>query len=272
MQGTHDNCTLKWLGIAGLELRAGGETLLFDPLFSRIRAGRTLLGGITPDEDAVRRHVSRCDGIFVTHAHYDHLLDAPLISAITGAALHGTKNACAIASACGVPQHRLRIFSSGSRVDTGSFSITALPGSHIRLPGFGYGSLPPKLAPPLPARRYRMDESLVFLAEAGGRRLLIGPGLSLSEPGPVDILLCCPIYLGRNLAEYVGRIHPRVFLPIHWEDMFRPAGLPPRPGTLPGFPLRRIDMNEVEKQVEALGVRYFQPERNREYGIDELME
>jgi hypothetical protein len=158
----------------------------------------------------------------------------------------------------------------GDRVETAAFSVTALPAGHIRLPGFGCGAARPGLAPPLRAWQYRMDMSLAFLVQAGGYRLLIGPGFCSCDPGPVDALLCCPLYPGNRLGEYVCRLKPHAFVPIHWEDMFLPEGKPPKPGIVPAFPPKRADMRKVARRVEALGVRFFLPERGKEYFMEEL--
>jgi L-ascorbate metabolism protein UlaG (beta-lactamase superfamily) len=265
-----EGVTFKWLGISGVELNYGGETILIDPVFSRISFPRAVFCRIRPDIEAVRARMAPCGHIFITHSHYDHLMDAPLLSELTGAVIHGSANTLAVARACGAPEAKLAALAAGKTVRTDHFDVTALPASHIRLPGFGYGALG-KLRPPLRARRYRMDESFAFLICASGFRLLVGPGLCLGDPGPVDLLACDPIYLRGRLAEYVGRIRPKIFIPIHWEDFFRKAEAPPAPGRVPGFPPRRIDMEGVRRQAEALGVGYLQMERGREYTIMEIL-
>jgi hypothetical protein len=264
-----DGLTFEWLGISGMEMKCGGETILVDPVFSRVSFPRAVFCRIRPDEEAVRAHAGPCGRIFVTHSHYDHLMDAPLISQLTGAMIHGSANTLAVAGACGAPAGRLCPLSAGQTVRTDHFEVTALPAGHIRLPGFGCGA-PGKLRPPLRARRYRMDECFTFLIRAGNFRFLIGPGLCLGDPGAVDLLACDPIYLRGRLAEYVGRVRPRVFVPIHWEDFFRKASAPPAPGIVPDFPPRRIDMDGVRRQAEELGVGYLLPERGREYNIMEI--
>jgi hypothetical protein len=265
------NVTVKWLGISGVEVGMGEERILIDPVFSRVPFGRTLFGKAVPDEEAVRRHAPRSRGIFVTHAHHDHLMDAPLISTLTGAGLYGSASTCHIAGVCGAEPDKLHTLTCGSAVQAGPIRVTVFPSEHIRLPGFGYGKPRRSMEPPLRARYYRMDESFVFLVEAGGFRLLVGPGICLGDPGELDALLCCPIYLGKRLAGYVGGLRPRVFLPIHWEDMFRRDDGHPMPGRLPGIPPRRLDMEAVARQTGALGIRYLLPEIRREYPLAGLL-
>lgn len=263
--------TVKWLGISGVELSHGAETVLIDPVYSRMPLPHVLIGRLEPDADTVRRHMPACSHIFITHTHYDHLIDSPLISRLTGAVLHGSENTCAVAEACGARRDRLHTLKPGDIIHTAGFTVTALRASHIRLPGFGYGRLDKHLKPPLRAQQYRMDLSFVFLVEAGGLRLLIGPGLCLDDPGHVDVLLCDPIYLGNEFTQYLDGLSPRVFLPIHWEDMFRPAGKSLKPGIVPGFPPMKIDMAQVACRTKELGIGYYEMERHVEYRVSDLM-
>lgn len=198
-------------------------------------------------------------------------MDAPALSKLTGADIFGPANACAIAGAYGASGEKLHTIGPGDTVNTVSFTVSALPATHLRLPGYGRGKPARHLSAPLRARQYRMDESMVFLVAAGGYRLLVGPGLCLVEPGPVDALLCCPIYLGKKLPDYVGRLHPGVFMPIHWEDMFRSVRKPLRPGLIPRLPLHRVDMAKVAGQVLDLEVGYFAPKMGQEYLLSDLL-
>lgn len=268
-----DSITIKWLGIAGLELNAYGHTILVDPVYTRVRPLLAVIGGVRSDERAVRNRLIRCSHIFITHAHHDHLMDTPLAAGITGATVHGSANSCAIARACGVPHGQLCPILPGRAIKAGPFTVTALPATHIRLPGFGSGALPRRLAPPLRMSQYRMDGSLVFLVEVGGIRLLIGPGLCLSDPGRVDGLLFSPVYCGQEQArDYVKRLNPRFLLPIHWEQLFAREGRPLKPSLMLGFPPRRYDMGQAEALAEGLGIRYVEPVVDREWTIDELMD
>jgi L-ascorbate metabolism protein UlaG (beta-lactamase superfamily) len=76
----------RWLGTAGIELRAADQVLALDPFFTRPSL-RQMLRPITPDPAVVASHLLRCNFVLVTHPHYDHLLDVPAVLEQTGAVL-----------------------------------------------------------------------------------------------------------------------------------------------------------------------------------------
>ncbi|MDY7092698.1 MAG: hypothetical protein SX243_06970 [Acidobacteriota bacterium] len=76
---------LQYLGTAGLYLEWQGHGVLFGPFFSRPSPLRVALGKMRPDPGAVKRGLAevpmeKVGAILVGHAHYDHLLDIPLVA------------------------------------------------------------------------------------------------------------------------------------------------------------------------------------------------
>ena len=85
------NLRLHYLGCGGLAIRHGKTLLMTDPFFSNTSLGaialKTITGGnIGPREQDIRYGLNRVPvdmnmddikGVFISHAHYDHLLDVP---------------------------------------------------------------------------------------------------------------------------------------------------------------------------------------------------
>src|SRR5512133_8562 len=93
----------RWFGVAGFELRTGDQVLLVDPFFTRPPA-RYLFGGRPRSNPAlVSAHVERANTLLITHAHWDHLMDAPEVIRQTGAAAYGSSNTGGLLRASGVP-------------------------------------------------------------------------------------------------------------------------------------------------------------------------
>ena len=80
-----EKITLRWLGVAGIELGCPGRRIVFDPYFTRIPLRDMFFARVRSNPDLVKRHLPAADAIFITHSHFDHLLDASEAARQTGA-------------------------------------------------------------------------------------------------------------------------------------------------------------------------------------------
>ena len=263
-----DDITFRWLGVSGVEITLGGYTALIDPLFTHVPLRRVLFSRLQPDDGEIRGHNPHCDGLFITHAHYDHLLDAPQIARLCGAPLYGSANTCAITRRCGVAADGLRLVTPGQSVQAGPWTVMAHSASHTRLPLHGQGPAPLG-TPPYRSAQYRMDGSLSYLFEAGGRRLLAGPGVCACAE-PLDVLFCSPTTGYEPLEALLRATTPALFVPIHWDDLFRRKDTP-LPGLDPTRPTRRFDLDRLLAIGRSCGARCLLPERHRRYSLQELI-
>lgn len=245
----------RWLGVAGIELRVGKQVLVIDPFFTRPPFWRLWFGRVSPNHDLVREKVPRCDHVLVTHAHFDHLMDVPDVVLTTGALALGSPNTCRLLVACGVPGDRVRQIGVGDTLNLGVFRVEVLPAEHIRVPGFASGALSPNL-PPLRLRDYRMDECSSFLVEVEGLRLLDWRSVKVEPAVPADVL-----FVGSEMARaqhelLLPAVQPRLVIPVHWDDLFRPLAKPIRPYFEPprlAFPpLRRVNLDSFEQMVKRI--------------------
>jgi Beta-lactamase superfamily domain len=92
--------SLRWLGCSCYELVHRGKVYLLDAWFDR--GPRTRPVGITQEE------VVRAEAIFIGHAHFDHIADAPPIAARTGARIAGAPISTGYAASVGTPASQLR--------------------------------------------------------------------------------------------------------------------------------------------------------------------
>ena len=80
-----DSITLKYLGSGGYYFQRGSAAFLIDPFFSPTKMFPLALNKISTQTDNVEKGLSdikkdvynNVEAIFITHSHYDHLLDAP---------------------------------------------------------------------------------------------------------------------------------------------------------------------------------------------------
>ena len=115
-----------------------GETqLLLDAHLTRPSLLRAVFGKLKTNtafvDEVLRRFpMERLQAIFVSHSHYDHVLDAAYIAQKTGADLYGTVSTKNVGLGGGLPEARLHLFEPGKPVSVGAFEITALPSIHSK--------------------------------------------------------------------------------------------------------------------------------------------
>lgn len=269
--------TLRWLGVSSLVLQHRDSVLALDPFVSRLPWRHLLWGRAQPNEALAARLLPRCQALLITHAHFDHLMDAPGIARRTGAVICGTANTCTLAHALGVPQQQVRQVAIGERLSLAPFEVEVWPGDHPWIPGFTAGPLRSRLRPPLRLRDYRMDGCLSYLVQIAGWRVLVYHARRVA-PLPQADVLCLSMAQSRAFYQQVlEQVRPRLVIPLHWDDMFRPLSEPLRPFWAPprwSAPLlRRLNPDGFEAMIANLDcrVRVLTPQPLREYHLSALL-
>ena len=72
---------LTWLGTAGFRIKTGGTTILIDPYLTRNEMAR-------PEQPLNPTDIQNADLIFISHGHFDHILDVPEIVSKTKAMIY----------------------------------------------------------------------------------------------------------------------------------------------------------------------------------------
>ena len=117
---------LRFLGVANYELTYRGQVLLLD-------AGIELLPwwaqtGLTREE------ITRVDGIFIGHAHGEHLWDAPYIAQRTGATVMGDPISTKFLRESGLPEQQITevkgVGGEGETATFDGFTVRAVLGYH----------------------------------------------------------------------------------------------------------------------------------------------
>ena len=272
-----DSVSFRWLGVVGTELRANDQTLLVDPYFTRIPMRRLWFGRVEPDHGLIAEKIRASDFVLITHAHFDHIMDVPDVVHNTGAAALGSANACRLLAAYGVSEEQAREIKAGDKLNLKDFEVEVFRSQHMRTPGFSPGRLSSVPKPPLRARDYRMDENFSFLISIGGYRMLTDPGERPGAAPPADILLVFPY---RNEAYYkslLPLVQPKVVIPTHWDDFFRPLSKPLRPLIQPPkgprISLRRINLTAFGRMIERISpeTKVFVPDIFHTYDLKEFV-
>ncbi|MGD8752000.1 MAG: hypothetical protein PVG14_11285 [Anaerolineales bacterium] len=124
------------------------------------------------------------------------------------------------------------------------------------MPGFPPGPLAPDLQPPLRLRDYRMDVCFSFLIQVGGLRLLDWRDVSPQGAPPAEALFVSPMELETYYRDLLAAVRPRLVIPVHWDNLFRPLHKPLRPFYRPPRlalpPLQRIDLNQFDRKIARI--------------------
>ena len=265
---------LRWLGNAGFEFQIDGLIIIVDPFLTRPKARQIYFSRVAPDQAALRKQILHCDHILVTHAHFDHCMDAPEIAMRTGAVVHGSANTCAILYQAGVPERQIHLIEANTSFNLGEISVSIIPADHPWIPGYTPGRVSPALIFPARLRDFRMDTCFSYLLECAGRRFLIWSSTRSAGAPRADLLTCRAVSSQGWYAELLGQVKPKVVIPQHWDDFFQPLSANPRPFFGPprvGFPpIARIDLGEFENRIikASPGCRVLLPEIFRSYEID----
>jgi L-ascorbate metabolism protein UlaG (beta-lactamase superfamily) len=125
--------SIEWLGCTTFRLKVRGLTLFFDAYLDGDRAPSAARVGLSAKE------VTEAQFVFVSHAHFDHMLGADTLAERTGATVVGSYEVARILSETGVPEAQILPVSGGEPVDCGQgVRVTALPAIHSCL--FAEGS------------------------------------------------------------------------------------------------------------------------------------
>jgi L-ascorbate metabolism protein UlaG (beta-lactamase superfamily) len=273
--------TLRWLGVAGIELCVHGQVVLIDPFVSRPPLRRMWLGRVTPDRALIAATIPRCDTLLVTHAHWDHIMDVPDVAARTGAAVYGSPNTCRLLSILGVPEERLHVLAGDDRLspDGVDVEVDVLPADHGRILGrpIFMGAVRDNIRAPLRLRDYRMDVDFSFLLRTAGYRLLDWSSEGVEGAVAANVLFVKPFGSRSYYDALLSTVRPRLIMPIHWDDFFRPISQPVRPMFGPPSwsipPLRRVDLAAFRRLIlqVASQARVFVPDMFRSYDLGELL-
>jgi L-ascorbate metabolism protein UlaG (beta-lactamase superfamily) len=181
-------------------------------------------------------------------------MDAPYIANRFGATVYGSSSALNVARGGDVPEKRLVQFRDNGVYEVGDYRVKVIPSIHSR-PTILNNDLGQTIDAPLkqPARlrSYKEGGSYDFYVQAEGKRFMIRPSFNYIE-GQMDGYSADVLFLGvaglqkadaameaTFFRETVGKVDPKLVIPIHWDNFFSPLTKP-----VVGMP-RLIEKTEV---------------------------
>lgn len=270
---------ITYLGTTTLLLDDGVTQLMTDGFFTRPGLLRSIARKVETDTALAasvlkKVRADRVRALFVAHSHVDHALDAAFVARRTGAVLYGSPSTLNVGRGGALREDRMALYEPGKELRFGQFRVTVLASSHSPqhwlVRDAGEQILHPHQQP-TGARTYREGGSYDLLVRHGRHTILIKPSAShlhdaLDSIGP-DVLFLGVGALGRQTPEFqnayldstIGIVHPKLVVPIHWDDFFKPLSeeLPAANRLMDDLPVV-FDSLEVRRQRNGFEFKVLQ--------------
>lgn len=118
--------SIEWFGCATFRVRTRGLTLWFDTFVDRVPAAEPV--GITVEQ------INDADMVFVSHAHFDHVLGADTVAKNTGTKVVGNFETARVLRDNGVPRGQLWPAAGGETIECGpDVRVRVFPSVHTHL-------------------------------------------------------------------------------------------------------------------------------------------
>ncbi|MBF5032897.1 MULTISPECIES: MBL fold metallo-hydrolase [unclassified Micromonospora] len=265
-----------FFGTSTVHVSDGSSGILIDGFLSRPSLLRVALGRVAPDLGRItaalsRAGVTRVDALFVSHSHYDHVMDAPEVVKHLGGRLFGSESTLNVGRGAGLDEQSMTRIADGDEYPVGAFTVRVFVGDHS--PGNRFpGVIEAPLVPPVRASRYRDGGCFSFLVTHPGGSLLIHPSANYVphrfDGLDVDVLYLAIGALGVQPQQFqsdywrhvVDATRPGLIVPIHWDDFFvsLDRGLRPLPRFFDRFAVARAFLDRKSRE-SGIAVRFPKP-------------
>ncbi len=247
--------SITFFGTNCLVFNKAGSALMVDPHFTRPNL-LSLFGKVAPDPEKIaagliKAGVDSLAGVLLTHAHYDHALDAVETARRTDAVLYGSASAGMLASGEGLEPGRMRVVMPGEAIQIDRFQVRFLPSRHVQFPVplrwfmSDDEAIRQPLRPPAWLWQYRCGQAYAILVDKtlvfGSANFVTGAYAGLD----VDTVVLGIGGLGLKPRGYLNELYDQAVLSTgakrvlvsHWDNFFRPVedGLRPLGGALHTF-------------------------------------
>lgn len=223
---------IQWLGTAGFRIQTRDACFLLDPYLSRNPDAE-------PRQPLAPKDLAPASHIFVSHGHFDHIMDIPAITRQTGAEVICSPTAAHTLSDMGLDPDRIKaVENEGDEITFKGVKAKAFYSRHIRfdlpllvttLVKIGRGL--PKIFPLF--SNFPCGQVLSWQFELENRRIhFFGSGGSTVKEledlskNPLDILLV-PLQGHSDICarafEYVRILKPALVIPQHQDNFFPPV-------------------------------------------------
>ena len=238
--GLPDGLEVAWLGVSGYRITYEGQTLIIDPYVSRVPLSAVIKRRPTlPDAAQIDRFIGtppNVAGVLVGHTHWDHAVDAPELARRFGCRAYGSASLVRLMALYGLANQAVEV-EPYKTYELGPFVVSFTPSLHSKLIlGLAVpfaGELTCDHLDALSPAAYRCGQVWGIKIEVGGMSFYHQGSANLIDdavrPGGVDVFLAGVAGRGftdRYWERILRRLEPRTVVPTHYDDFFRPLGVP----------------------------------------------
>lgn len=270
------------MSVASVVLEDEKTVIFIDPMFTRAGVLNWLgISKLRSDEELVKsvlkdNTITKVDALFISHSHYDHSIDAPMVAKHTGGTLYVDPNSERIARAYKEPKIKIQRFENLKPLQIGDFKITPILRDHSPIRTFDFHFLPG----PVPEDfdfgfyDYHVGDTWLYYIEHPKGKIVIDQG---SEPF-IDRLK--PFTLAADVLiqgvanrlndeaivkGYMEFLKPKVFMPLHFDNFIWPFD--PKGGltTLPKVRYQEL-MGMMDEQ-HGKSVKLIRPEYGKKVTV-----
>lgn len=265
-----------YFGTTTLLFDDGADQIMFDCHVSRPSILKCLFGRLKTNKAVADKviddfKIDRLRAIFISHTHYDHVMDAPYFAKRCGADIYGSASTLNVARGGAVDEKRLHSFETSGQVEIGGFNITVIPSVHSAARWYNDDlgeTVGAPLIQPAGMRAYKEGGSFDFLVRCQEKSILIRPSYNCIE-GQLDGIKADVLFLGitglaedteegkrRFFEETVDKVSPETAIPVHWDNFFRPLYSKAKP-------ISNLYINtakallELKKYCDSRGIEYI---------------
>ena len=233
----HGKVEVRWFSVASLVLEDEETQIMFDPMFTRaglqhwfnltkLRSDEALVSSVIKDHK-----LDRIKGLFVSHSHFDHSIDAATVSGLTGGVFYTDPNTEIIAKAHKNPKIKTEMIENLKSIKIGKFVVTPIKRvhSHIRSLGIDYLKGPVEKDFDFNFYDYHMGDTWFYYIEHPAGNIVLDQG---SEPflnsiqsftAKADVVIQGVANRASDdaiIKGYTELLKPNVFVPTHFDNFF----------------------------------------------------